>query len=125
MNLYITDSEEFNDRKDMYIISPVNFGTPAYHPYLATNKWEVVYVDITDAVPRGYFKQLIKAGSIVVPVFNGPVTMKTVLLLCEIFPDDMAKLRVAFTKGKEEFDKVLNIMKEKYGWSMYELFKMC
>ena len=115
MILKITNSEEIYGL-DVYKISLKNFGLKQFHPYIASQHWDLVEVDLCEETPRGYLKQLLPTTRIV-PIFNkDDVTVRVMQLLCEIAPDFAAKLRVSYIKDKTEFNKLLDEVAEFYKW---------
>ena len=113
MILRITDSnEDFGD--DTYKVSLENFSNKVYHPMIATTKWDVVYVDITDKTPRGILMQVIKNARVVPVMDKNTVSMKMVQVLCEILPDEAFRLRTVYRQGKWEFIKFLEQLEEEY-----------
>lgn len=115
MILKVTDSQlEFGI--NVYKLSLFNFGQKEYHPFIATQKWDRVEIDLTDDTPRGYIKQLIQ-NTVVVPKFDiDNVTPRVMQLLCEVTPDNAAKLRATYLKDKIAFKELVNELSKQYGW---------
>lgn len=113
MVLRITNSEE-DFGITVHKISLANFAQKEYHPMLAVTKWDKVYIDLCEETPRGIIKQLLRKCQII-PVFDREnVTPRVLQLLCEIIPDESAKLRQSFMKGQDIFKACLDEMEVKY-----------
>ena len=113
MILRITDSaEDFG--LNVYKVSVENFANKLYHPMIATTKWEVVYIDVVDNLPRGFILELIKKAR-VLPVFDkNNVSLKMLQILCEILPDESARMKSTYMQNKEEFIKLMEQFEEEY-----------
>ncbi len=111
MVLWITD-RDIPDSITNYKIDFRSFASKEYHPFIATTKWEAVNIDITDNTPRGIIKQLVSLA-VINPIYDvDNLTMKKVQLLCEIYPDEAAKILYYYKKGEyEELKKVLSGLK--------------
>lgn len=96
------------------IVTLENFANKVYHPMIAATTWDKVYIDVTDETPRGYIMQLIKRSR-VIPVFNKEeVTPRMLQVLCEILPDEAARLRATYMKDKWDFRKLIDELFEEY-----------
>lgn len=118
MRLFITDKPE-DGRLDCQFISIDNFTDLCYHPYIKSMKWESVIVDLDDRIPRSYIKQIVGTKTKVVPrVLRGSITPKGLLLLAEIYPDNMAEI-YSWTKlpFNEMVAKVYELAEKKH-WSL-------
>lgn len=118
MRLFITDKPE-DGRLDCQFISIDNFNDLCYHPYIQSVKWESVIVDLDDRITRSYIKQIISRNTKVVPrVLRGSITPKGLLLLAEIYPDDMAEIyswtKLPFSEMVVKVDELA----KKHHWSL-------
>lgn len=117
MRLFITDKPD-DGRLDCQYISIDNFNDLCYHPYIQSIKWESVIVDLDDRIKRSYIKQIIGRNTKVVPrVLRGSVTPKGLLLLAEIYPDDMAEIYSWSKLPFNEMVEKVNELAEKKHWS--------
>lgn len=90
-----------------YKISLEDFGCKELHPFIITNKWDKVYIDLNDNTPRGIIRQLVPLASIR-PVFDkNNITSRVMQLLCEIYPDEASKLRAFYIKDKKAFRELV------------------
>lgn len=116
MILKITDSRE-SFGMDVCTMTLEEFSRKEVHPYIATERWEHIEVDLCDSTPAGYLNQMIYKCP-VIPVILGEVTPKVLMRLCEMYPSERAYLRMNYNKGKEDFQKFLQEISEKYNWSL-------
>ena len=101
---------------NVYTLSLFDFGQKAYHPFIATQSWDRVEIDLTDDTPRGYIKQLIR-NTVVIPKFDKDnVTPKVMQLLCEVVPDSAPKLRATYMRDKKSFYNLVGELSAQYGW---------
>ena len=114
MKLRITNSDAAPEL-GVYQITLEDLADKARHPFIATNKWDEVSIEISEDTPKGYLRQLV-GMAIVKPVIVGPVTARTMQILCEIYPDESSKLRATFMKGKDEFEALLEKLKKDLNW---------
>lgn len=107
MDLRITNSSK-DYGMQAYKISLYDFGCKEYHPFIITNKWDRIFIDLCDETPKGIIRQLLQL-SVVKPIFDrSNITAKVMQLLCECFPDEAPKLRAAYIKDKEAFNNLIN-----------------
>jgi len=92
------------------------FGMKEYQPFLATEKWERVDIDLTEETPRGLIRQLVKSNHIVPHFDKENITMHIMYLLCEIAVDDAARLRSLYTRDMSAFKEALEEVSKKYGF---------
>ncbi|MCI9050730.1 MAG: hypothetical protein HFI05_02210 [Lachnospiraceae bacterium] len=115
MILKITDSNE-DYSMNIYKLSLFEFGQKEYHPFIATQKWDIVEIDLNENTPRGIIRQLVK-NVIVRPIFDKTnITVRVMQLLCEIVPDSAGELRASFLKDKTKFYVIVKELSERYGW---------
>lgn len=118
MKLRIVENKDiFSDcQPGTYILSFDQFGNKAYHPYLATQKWDEAIIEVNDKTPRGIIRQLVHSVK-VIPVYDKEkITPRIMTVLCEICVDDAVRLRQLYVTDKEAFAQFLNELKERYGW---------
>ena len=103
-----------NDPPEQYaltdkVMTPKDFADPATHPYIASRKWNKVYVDIDDTqMPTGLIRQLVRVY-VIVPVIRDVENISTrgMLLLGEIYPDYISKLRAFYMKDRAQFTQLV------------------
>ena len=96
-------------------LTPDEFADPAYHPFIATTKFDKVIVELGDGIPNGYISQILLKGNKIIPKINS-VDGTVVSQLCEIYPDKRAELRFTYLRKKDDFFKLLNKLEEDYNW---------
>lgn len=116
MKLEITANDTKQEKLGVYVLNLKEFKMKEYHPFLATQRWERVDIDLTDETPRGLIRQLIKSNQIVPHFDKENITRNIMYLLCEIAVDDTAKLRSYYSKDKQLFKKALEEIIVKYNW---------
>ena len=68
MDLRITNSSK-DYGMQVYKISLYDFGCKEYHPFIITNKWDRIFIDLCDETPKGIIRQLLQL-SVVKPIFD-------------------------------------------------------
>lgn len=116
MKLYITDNKmECGFDEQCFTIE--QFNDIAYHPYIQSVKWDVIYIDLNDKINRGYVRQIIDRKMKIIPVvINNTITPNNVLTLIEMCPDYAADFMRAQAKGSEELLNLFNKLSEIYLW---------
>ena len=100
-------NKEVEPRMDTVVIKLSELTNRAIHPYIATTNWEKVYCDLSDDTPKGILKQVVYRHK-VTPVFDTESENMCIMqLLCEIYPDNAARLRQSFITNKEEYRKIV------------------
>ena len=97
MILRITD-EMTGVEPNIYVISNYNFAQYEFHPFIAANKWEQVQIDISNDTPVGIISQLVGTAMIIPTVKDVEFTPHAMKVLCEIFPDNRARIRATYMK---------------------------
>lgn len=93
---------------DVYKISLEQFADKAYHPFIATQKWDNITVEISDETPRGIIRQLLPLGRIKVVIKDVKTLSGTqARLLGEVFPDESARIMKLFMSNKDELCKLV------------------
>lgn len=115
MILKVTNSqEEFGI--NTYKLSLFDFSQKEYHPFIATQEWDRVEIDLNEDTPKGIIRQLTQ-NIRVVPIFDKEnITVKVMQLLCELLPDYSANLRSLYLKNKEGFNDFINEICISNGW---------
>ena len=108
----LRDKEE--NLTDVYL-TPEEFADPAYHPFIATNKFDKVIVELCSEIPTGYISQVVAKGNKVIPIVS-EVNDKTIALLCEIYPERRSEIRFTYMRKRNEFQSVLDKLAVDYNW---------
>ena len=122
MVLRITNNDKEYDNRFYYKLSLFDFSQKEYHPFIATQTWDRVDIDLCDETPGGIIGQLV-SNTRVVPIFDVVnVSPKVLSILCEIVPRDRAKLRALYKSDREAFYKLLQDLVSQYRWTDSEEF---
>lgn len=99
MKLFVTRDfhKEFHD--DSYFISTYFLKAKATHFFIASNKWESIYIEIEDSIPEGYLKSLHLVCPKITVNLPETVTDTTVRLLAELYPEKSGSIRRAYLTG--------------------------
>ena len=100
MRLYITEDSVSELDNDIYTLTPEQFSQPQYHPFIASNQWDGIDIDITESIPTGLLKQVLPNTIITPHVDFDNFTTKCMLLVCEIYTDDSPKIRSLYQRDK-------------------------
>lgn len=109
MDLRITN-EQGTDLSSCYVTFH-ELQLKEFHPFIATTRWDQVYIDVNQDTPRGIIRQM----RFNVPVhvkMNDEVTPNMLSVLCEIFRDEAAALRTYFRTDKDKFKAEINRLVE-------------
>lgn len=118
MRLLITDEIIKEVSFDTVIMTSIEFNSIHSHPFIASSKFDEVIVDLNDKINIGYLQPLMKTTK-VIPRVVGEMTAHSVSLLCELYKDRAAELRITFIKDKEGFAKLIENMKKQYCWEQF------
>lgn len=104
-----------NDDKEygieVYKISLSEFKSKEYHPFIATQEWESITIEVSDDTPRGVIRQLIPLAKINVILKDiDNITPIMMQVLCEIYPGYSAKLRSSYASKKLEFKQLVTLL---------------
>lgn len=113
MILRVTNSD-VDYGSETYKISLMDFGCKEYHPFIASNKWEKVYIDITEDTPKGIIRQVIPMLPICPVLDTDNISKRMLFLLCEVFNDEAYELVSLYTTDFSKFkERVINLIKER------------
>lgn len=71
------------------------------HLFIASNKWEEIYIELDDSMQTGYLQYLHLVCPRILVSLPEVITEQTILLLAEIFPDKRGLLRKNFLLHKD------------------------
>lgn len=115
MILRITNRTDELTSLDTYTLTLYDFKNREFHPFIATNPWEKVVIDLCEETPSGYIRQLLRLTR-VIPVFDWDnVTPKVFNLLCEIYRQEYVQLRKVYS-DKVALREYIEGMSVRYGW---------
>lgn len=118
MRLLITDEVINEVSFDTEVMTSVEFNNIRSHPFIASSRFDAVVIDLKAKVQWAYIQQLLKS-CLVIPKFTNDITSNGVTILCELYKDRAAELRINFIKNKDEFYRIVNDMKLQYDWERY------
>lgn len=107
MNLLISDSIEPRSL-DEYRISLEDFGDKTFHPFIATNNWDLITLEVCDKTPKGFIQQLLPLAGIAVILTQDEITVHQVQVLSEVFPDSSAIIKKTYIS--KDFDKLRELV---------------
>ena len=112
MKLLISDTIEPRDA-DEFRLTFNEFKDKTYHPFIATNSWELITIEVNDDTPKGYIKQLIPIATIAVVLTNPVVSVHQVQVLSEIFPDYAGTFKKLFVTDTDKLLELINSLSRK------------
>lgn len=118
MRLLITDEVRNEVSFDTVIMTSIEFNNIHSHPFIASSKFDQVIIDLNDRINVEYLLPLIKT-TVVVPRVVGEVSPHAVSILCEIYKDEAAKIRITYIRDKEAFKQLIDDMCKKYKWEEF------
>ena len=107
MVLRITNKPD-NADLDAYTVSLSDFKSGEIHPFLATTKWEKIYVELCEDTPAGILRQVFFSAPII-PIYDRDnITNRVMLLLCEIYRNKAGELRKLYVQDRTAFIALLD-----------------
>ena len=88
------------------------------HPWLVTQNFDAVVVDLDSEIPTGYLRRLL-GRYIVIPKVPEECTSTIVRLLGDLYPEYQARLMFTFLKDKTQFKLLLEELAETHNWEKY------
>lgn len=114
MRLIIKDNNYESDSLDDYVISLEDFGDKAFHPYIASHKWELVVLQVNDKTPKGIIKQLLPVAGVSVDVEDwNSLSVHQIQVLCEVFPDYAFRIKAAYGNGSDAVRQLIEAINRK------------
>lgn len=118
MRLYVTDDIKDDVSFDVVIMTSSEFNCIKSHPFIISNRFDEIVIDITNSIQLGYIKHVMSVTK-VIPRIIGEITSHTVSILCEIYKDRAAELRYTFIRDREGFTELVNEMRDEYCWEQF------
>lgn len=101
----LTDELILSCGPDVKLIDYKMFNDIAVHPFIATNKWDSIFIIIAKGIRGGYIKQLLTRCNIVnVKISLSDCTsndFEIIQRLMEVYPDSASLLRSSFMKKND------------------------
>lgn len=118
MILKIVADPNYSSSLGEYSLTLQQFANKAYYPYIATEKWDKAYIEVTNETPHGVIKQLIDKCEVVPIIDITSVTLPMVQVLCELVPDSAVELRFLYSRDKEALRRRLSELADLYDWQV-------
>lgn len=119
MRLLITDELDDEDISfDIVKMSTLEFNTECVHPFIASSNFDEIIIDTDAKVNLVYVRNLMRVSK-VIPRIHGELTMQSVSILCELYKERAAELRVLFIRDKEAFNKIIEELKQTFQWETF------
>lgn len=88
------------------------------HPYISTQRFDAVVVDLEKNIPVGYLSAVSKTTR-VIPKIVTECNTDVVRLLAELYPDKAAEIRFSYIRDKERLSSIITELKKSYDWESY------
>lgn len=116
MKLRVIDGNVGVGELGVYTMSMEQFRMKEYQPFIASNEWDEVRIDLTENTPLGIIRQIVRSYK-VIPCFDRKnVSLRVMKLLCEICMDDSAKLRMLYSSDMDAFLGFVQELGNKRNW---------
>lgn len=99
MKLFVTREFRKEFHEDAYFISTSFLKAKATHFFIASNKWDFIFIEMEDSIPEGYLKSMHLVCPNIKVNLPDIVTDTTVRLLAELYPDKSGAIRKAYLTG--------------------------
>ena len=100
-------------------ISLDEFADIRRHPFIASNKFDAVVVDLDKKVPVGYLAAVMNVARVIPHIVHDEYTLDDIRLLAELYPDKAAELRFSYIRDKERLKMLILELKQAYDWQSY------
>ena len=118
MRLLITDEVGNETSFDTVLMTSIEFNTIHSHPFIISSNFDVVIVDLRVNVDIEYLSYLMK-NVIVIPKVIGDISPHAVAILCELYKDKSAELRITYMRDKQAFNNLIASMRKQYDWDSF------
>lgn len=118
MRLLITDEVGNETSFDTVIMTGTEFNTIHSHPFIISSNFDAVIVDLRVNINIEYLSYLMK-DVIVIPKVIGEISPHAVTILCELYKDKSAELRITYLRDREAFNKIVATMRKQYDWDSF------
>ena len=119
MILRITNASVEDIALNQVVMTISEFADIHNHPWLATQSFDMVIVDLVEGIPQGYLKPLV-GKFLTIPVIKGELNPSKIRMLGELYPEESAALMFNFIRDKKALESLLKKMEEKYEWNKYQ-----
>ena len=99
MKLFITREYHKEFHEDSYYLSTSFLKAKSTHFFIASNKWDLIYIEIEDSIPEGFLKSMHLVCPDIKVNIPDNVTDKTVQLLAELYPSKSGAIRRVYLSG--------------------------
>lgn len=116
MKLVIVDGEEDVDELGVFTMRMDEFAMKECQPFIATQKWDEVRIDLTEKTPLGIIRQVIRSHKVIPRFDKENITLRVMKLLCEVCVDESAKLRALYASDIDSFYTFVQELGDRRGW---------
>lgn len=99
MRLFVTRDFHREFHEDSYYIGTFFLKAKSTHFFIASNKWESIYIELEDSIPEGYLKSLHLVCPKITVNLPDKITDVTVRLLAELYPEKSGAIRRTYLTG--------------------------
>lgn len=99
MKLFIMRKTDKEFHEGAYYIGTYYLKMKSTHFFIASNKWESIYLELEDEIPEGYLRSLHLVCSDIKVNLPEVLTDKTFQLLAELYPTHSGAIRKARLTG--------------------------
>lgn len=107
MDLIVTD-DDIDYGANTYKLTLSEFAQREYHPYIASNTWQQIIIDLNENTPKGIIRQVVPIINVIPRFDKDNITVRVMQLLCEIYPDYSSKIRGYFMTDKKALRDLLD-----------------
>ena len=100
------------------VMSIEEFADIRNHPYISTQRFDSIVVDLEKNIPLGYLLAVSKTTR-VIPRIVTECNTDVVRLLAELYPDRAAEIRYSYIRDKERLSIIIEELKKSYDWESY------
>lgn len=118
MRLLVTDEVNREVSFDTVLMTASEFNCINAHPYIATTNFDAIVLDLRCKIDLTYLQFLFKKTRVIPMVYDN-MTSNSVSVLCELFKDRAAEIRITYMRDKEKFKQLVESMKSEYEWNKF------
>lgn len=116
MRLLVTDCPSDDISLGVMQMSSAEFNDVRCHLFILSHDFDEVVVDLTDKVQLGLLPKL--AGRTkVIPKVEGDPSSHVISLLCELYPEQSARLRYEFMRNRAGVVDIVDELRRDNHWS--------
>lgn len=118
MRLLVTENMTDDVSLGVMQITPTQLNDVKTHLFIISHDFDTVVVELTDKLQLGVLKKLVTRTKVIPIVGNNP-SSHIISLICELYPEESAKLRYQFMRDRAGIDMVVDEIRKANCWEEF------